>query len=217
MKDIASLIDHTLLKADATTEQVKKICEEAKKYRFASVCINPHYVKFVSENLKGSDVRTTCVVGFPLGASKSEVKELETKEAIRDGATEIDMVINIAALKNRDLDLVRDDICMVIEASRGETVKVIIETCLLTNEEKILACEIVKECGADFVKTSTGFSTGGATIQDVELMKKIVGDCVDIKASGGIRTLKDIKDFVKAGANRIGASASVDIMKEISK
>lgn len=217
MEDIASLIDHTILKPDATIEQVKKICEEAKEYRFASVCVNPHYVKLVSENLKGSGVGTTSVVGFPLGASTSEVKEFETREAIKDGATEIDMVMNISALKNRNLDLVKEDIFMVMEAARGETVKVIIETCLLTNEEKVLACEIVKKCGADFVKTSTGFSTGGATIEDVELIKKIVGDCVYIKASGGIRTLKDIKAFVKAGASRIGASASVDIIKEIRK
>ena len=217
MRDIARLIDHTILKPDATIEQVKKICEEAKEYKFASVCVNPHYVKLVSENLKDSGVKTTSVVGFPLGASKPKVKEFETKQAIIDGATEIDMVINIAALKNRNLDLVKEDILMVVRAAGVNVVKVIIETCLLTKEEKILACEIVKECGANFVKTSTGFSTGGATVEDVELMKKIVGDCLEIKASGGIRTLQDVKKFVKAGASRIGASASVDIIKEINK
>ncbi len=217
MKNIASLIDHTILKPDATIEQVEKICEEAKSYEFASVCVNPYYVSFVSDKLKDSVVKTTSVVGFPLGANTTEVKRYETCDAIKNGADEIDMVINIAALKNRNLDRVIRDIEGVVEAADGNTVKVIIETCLLTQEEKILACEISKECGADFVKTSTGFSVGGATIEDVELMKKTVGPNMGVKASGGIKTLKDLEALVKAGANRIGASASVDIINEIKK
>lgn len=217
MKNIASLIDHTILKPDATKEQVEKICEQAKEHKFASVCVNPYYVSLVSDKLKGSVVKTTSVVGFPLGASTSDVKSYETRDAIKNGADEIDMVINIAALKNRSLDIVKKDIKGVVEAASGNIVKVIIEACLLTQEEKVLACEISKECGADFVKTSTGFSTGGATVEDVKLMKKTVGKDVLVKASGGIRTLDDLEKLVKAGADRIGASASVDIINEIKK
>ena len=217
MKNIASLIDHTILKADATIEQVEKICEEAKKYEFASVCVNPHYVSLVSDRLKDCIVKTTSVVGFPLGASTSDVKSYETRDAVKNGADEIDMVINISALKNRNLDIVKQDIKGVVESANGNTVKVIIETCLLTQEEKVLACEISKECGADFVKTSTGFSSGGATVEDVKLMKQTVGPDIGVKASGGIRTLKDLELLVEAGASRIGASASVDIIKEIKK
>lgn len=217
MKNIASLIDHTILKPDATIEQVEKICEEAKKYEFASVCVNPHYVFLVNDRLKNCVVKTTSVVGFPLGASTIDVKSYETRDAVKNGADEIDMVINISALKNRNLDLVKEDIKSVVEAANGNTVKVIIETCLLTQEEKILACEISKECGADFVKTSTGFSSGGATVEDVKLMKRTVGPDIGVKASGGVRTLKDLEQLVEAGASRIGASASVDIIKEIKK
>lgn len=217
MKDIASMIDHTILKPDTTLEQVEKVCDEAKKYGFASVCVNPYYVKYVSDSLMGTDVKTTSVVGFPLGSSKSDVKAFETEKAIEDGADEIDMVINIAALKDRKLEIVKEDIKAVVKASEGNIVKVIIEACLLTQEEKILACEISKECGADFVKTSTGFSSGGATIEDVKLMRSIVGNELGVKASGGVRTLSDLKAFLEAGANRIGASASVDIVEEAKK
>ena len=215
MRDIAGFIDHTILRPDASKDQVLKICQEAKKYNFASVCVNPYYVKLVDQELKDSDVKITCVVGFPLGANTSSVKEFETKEAIADGANEIDMVINIAALKDRQLDVVKEDIEKVVKASGDNTVKVIIEACLLTDQEKILACEVSKSCGVDFVKTSTGFSSGGATIEDVKLMKKTVGKDIGVKASGGIRTLKDVEDFIEAGASRIGASASVSIMNEI--
>lgn len=217
MKETALIIDHTILKPDATLDQVEKVCNEAIKYGFASVCVNPYYVKYVSDRLKDTDVKTTSVIGFPLGANISDVKAFETKKAIEDGADEIDMVINIAALKDRKLELVKEDIKAVVKASGGKIVKVIIEACLLTQEEKILACEISKECGADYVKTSTGFSSGGATIEDVALMRNVVGDSLGVKASGGIRTLKDLEDFVEAGASRIGASASVDIVEEVEK
>ncbi len=214
MIEIASIIDHTILKPDTSLEQVKEICNEAREYGFASVCVNPYYVKYVSDSLKGTDVKTTSVVGFPLGSTRSDVKALETEMAIEDGADEIDMVINISALKDRKLDIVREDIRAVVKASRDNIVKVIIEACLLTEEEKIIACEISKECGADYVKTSTGFSTGGATIEDVKLMRSVVGDKLGVKASGGVRTLSDLKAFVEAGASRIGASASVSIVEE---
>ena len=214
MKDLASFIDHTILKPDASREEVEKICREAKEYNFASVCVNPYYVKLVSESLKGTDVGITCVVGFPLGQNTSENKGFETKEAIDLGASEIDMVINIGALKNRELDIVRKDIKNVVDKAKGRLVKVIIETCLLTKDEKILTCKIAKDCGADFVKTSTGFSSGGATTEDVRLMKSIVGENIGVKASGGVRTLKDAKAMIEAGASRIGASASVDLIKK---
>lgn len=214
MKDLASLIDHTLLKPDTTKEEIEKICKEAKKYKFASVCINPYYVELVSKNLKGTGVSTTCVIDFPLGQGTSEMKKIETREAINLGAEEIDMVINIGALKDGHLDIVRKDIINVVTEARGRIVKVIIETCLLTKDEKILACKIAKDCGADFVKTSTGFSRGGATIEDVKLMKSIVGEDMGVKASGGVRTLKDAKALIQAGASRIGASSSVDIIRQ---
>lgn len=216
MKKISSMIDHTILKPDTSLEQVEKICEEAKEYGFASVCVNPYFIRYVSDYLEGTDVKVTSVVGFPLGANDSKIKAYETKKAIEDGADEIDMVINISALKDRQLDVVEEDIRAVVDASKENIVKVIIEACLLTEEEKILACEISKKCGADYVKTSTGFSTGGATIEDVKLMRKIVGNDMGVKASGGIRTLEDARAFIKAGASRIGASSSVDIVKEIS-
>lgn len=215
--NIESLIDHTILKADATESEVLKICEEAKQYKFASVCVNPFYVKLVSEQLQDTGIDTTSVVGFPLGASISEIKAFETRKAIEDGASEIDMVINIGALKDRDLDIVRADITDVVSEADGKVVKVIIEACLLTDKEKIIACELAKECGANFVKTSTGFSTSGATVEDVRLMRKTVGSDMGVKASGGIRTLEDLKAMVDAGATRIGASASVAIIEQSKK
>ncbi|MGO1819718.1 MAG: deoxyribose-phosphate aldolase [Senegalia sp. (in: firmicutes)] len=198
--NIASKIDHTILKADTTREQVKKVCDEAKEYSFASVCVNPNYVGYVSEELKGSSVKVTSVVGFPLGNTLKEVKAYETEQAIKNGADEIDMVINIAALKNENYDLVKEDIKAVVDASKDKLVKVIIEACLLSNDEKVKACEIAKESGADYVKTSTGFSTGGATIDDVKLMRKTVGAELGVKASGGIRDIETSKAMIEAGA-----------------
>ncbi|MGO1652589.1 deoxyribose-phosphate aldolase [Senegalia sp. (in: firmicutes)] len=211
--NIASKIDHTILKADTTREQVKKVCDEAKEYSFASVCVNPNYVGYVSKELKGSSVKVTSVVGFPLGNTLKEVKAYETEQAIKNGADEIDMVINIAALKNENYDLVKEDIKAVVDASKDKLVKVIIEACLLSNDEKVKACEIAKEAGADYVKTSTGFSTGGATIDDVKLMRKTVGAELGVKASGGIRDIETSKAMIEAGASRIGASSSVSIVK----
>ncbi len=211
-KEIASMIDHTLLKANATQEQIGKLCEEAKKYNFASVCVNPAYVALAHDLLKGSPVKVTTVIGFPLGATTSTAKAIETRDAIAAGADEIDMVINVGALKSGNYQLVLDDIKAVREASQGHILKVIIETALLTDEEKVKACELAKQAGADFVKTSTGFSTGGATVEDVKLMKSVVGPSMGVKASGGIRTLEDAEAMKKAGATRIGASASVKIV-----
>lgn len=214
-EEIAQIIDHTLLKVDATKEQIQTLCEEAKEYKFASVCIHPAWVKFASQLLTETTVKVCTVIGFPLGASTSDVKAFETKDAIRNGATEIDMVINIGALKDRDLDKVEKDIAAVVKAaSKNAIVKVIIETCLLTNEEKELACDIAVKAGAHFVKTSTGFATGGATIQDIQQMRKTVGPKIGVKASGGIRTLEDAKQMIEAGASRIGASAGVKIVNE---
>ncbi|MCD6413105.1 MAG: deoxyribose-phosphate aldolase [Elusimicrobia bacterium] len=211
-REIASMIDHTLLKANATGEQIGKLCEEAKKYNFASVCVNPAYVALASDLLKGSPVKVTTVVGFPLGATTPTAKAIETRDAIAAGADEIDMVINVGALKSGNYQIVLDDIKAVREASRGHILKVIIETALLTNEEKVKACELAKQAGADFVKTSTGFSTGGATVEDVKLMRSVVGPSMGVKASGGIRSLEDAEAMKKAGATRIGASASVKIV-----
>ena len=209
----ASMIDHTLLKPEATKSQIEKLCEEAKKYEFASVCVNPTWVNLSSTLLKGTNVKVCTVIGFPLGATTSDVKAFETKNAIENGAEEIDMVINIGALKDGDYDLVRDDIKAVVEAANGTLVKVIIETALLTDEEKIKACELSVEAGADFVKTSTGFSTGGATVEDVALMRKTVGPTIGVKASGGVRSLEDMQKMIEAGATRIGASSGVAIMQ----
>lgn len=215
-ESLAKMIDHTILKADATKDEVTKICIEALEYNFASVCINPSWVKLASEILKGSDVKVCTVIGFPLGATSTNSKKFEVEESIKDGATEIDMVINIGRLKDRDLDYVLDDIKAVVDVSFGKAVtKVIIETCLLTDEEKIMACEIAKKAGADFVKTSTGFSIGGATKEDIKLMRDTVGTKMGVKASGGVRTLKDSLDMIENGATRIGASASIAICKEI--
>ncbi|MFH1957397.1 MAG: deoxyribose-phosphate aldolase [bacterium] len=210
--EVAKMIDHTILKANVTQEQVGKICEEARKYGFASVCVNPAYASLVSELLKGSPVKVTVVVGFPLGATTKTAKAIEARDAIAAGADEIDMVINVGALKSGNYSLVLDDIKAVREAAKGRTLKVIIETALLTREEKIKACELAKEALADFVKTSTGFSTGGATIEDIKLMRSVVGPSMGIKASGGIHTLEEARAMKEAGATRIGASASVKIV-----
>lgn len=214
--DIASMIDHTLLKPDATADQIAQLCYEARKYKFASVCINPTHVKLCAELLEGTQVKVCTVIGFPLGASAPEVKAFEAQTAIKDGATEIDMVINIGAVKARDLTLVARDIHEVVKVGHaaGAIVKVIIETALLNEEEKITACLLSKEAGADFVKTSTGFSGGGATVEDINLMRRVVGPTMGIKASGGVRDFEDAKNMVKAGATRLGASAGVKIVQE---
>lgn len=213
IKDLAGMIDHTLLKADATREQIQRLCEEAKQYQFASVCMNPTWVKYAEELLQGSGVKVCTVIGFPLGANTPEVKAFETKNAIENGAQEVDMVINIGALKDKDYELVERDIRAVTEAAAGKALtKVIIETCLLTEEEKIRACELAVKAGSDFVKTSTGFSTGGATVADVALMRKTVGPDIGVKASGGVRNLTDAKAVIEAGATRIGASAGIAIV-----
>lgn len=214
--DIASLIDHTLLKPEATPEQIAQLCSEAREYRFAAVCVNPVYVKLAWDLLKGSPVKVCSVVGFPLGATMPEAKAFEARQAIRDGASEIDMVIHIGALKAGDDDLVERDIATVVEACHagGAICKVILETCYLTDDEKIRGCILAKRAGADFVKTSTGFGPGGATPEDVALMRRTVGPEMGVKAAGGIRTLETLQRMVAAGANRIGASASVKIMQE---
>ena len=207
-------IDHTLLKADATKEQITKLCNEAKQYDFASVCVNTCYVPLCKELLKDSDVRVCCVVGFPLGAMDSNSKAYEAKNAVLNGAEEIDMVINIGALKDKDYKYVTNDIKEVVEASKPAIVKVIIETCLLTDEEKVEACKCALEAKAAFVKTSTGFSTNGATLEDVKLMKEIVKDNCKVKAAGGIRTYEDAIKMIEAGADRLGCSAGIKIMEE---
>jgi len=210
----ANLVDHTLLRADARKEEITKLAEEAKEFSFASVCVNPTWVSYASELLKESTVKVCTVIGFPLGANTPEVKAFETKNAIENGADEVDMVINIAALKDNNNELVERDIRAVVEAAKGKAlVKVIIETCLLTDEEKVRACELSVKAGADFVKTSTGFSTGGATVEDVALMRKTVGANVGVKASGGVRNLKDLENVVSVGATRIGTSSGVKIVK----
>lgn len=206
-------IDHTLLKPDASQEQIETLIEEAKKYDFASVCVNPTWVNFAAQALKATDVKVCTVIGFPLGANTPELKAFETSDAIQNGANEIDMVINIGALKSRNFDFVERDIRAVVEAAKGTLVKVIIETCLLTDDEKVKACQIAQKAGADFVKTSTGFSTGGATVEDVALMRKTVGPDMGVKASGGARSYEDALAFIKAGATRIGASSGVAIME----
>ena len=207
------LFDHTILKADATREAVAKICEEAKEYGFMSVCVNSYYTAFVAEKLKDSDVKVCTVVGFPLGQMSTKAKAAETELAVKDGADEIDMVIDVGALKDKEYDVVCNDIKEVKKACGQALLKVIIETCLLTDEEKVKACELAKEAGADYVKTSTGFSTGGADAHDVELMRKTVGDSMGVKASGGIRDKETAEKMVKAGASRLGTSATVAICK----
>lgn len=212
---LAGMIDHTLLKPDATPDQIAQLCFEARKHGFASVCVNPAWVPLCAQLLQGSPVKVCTVIGFPLGASASEVKAFETQKAIDQGATEIDMVLNIGALKARDLEQVARDIRGVVTVAhaRGPIVKVILETVLLTDEEKTIACLIAKEAGADFVKTSTGFAGGGATVHDIALMRRVVGPEMGVKASGGVRTYEDAESMVKAGATRIGASAGVKILQ----
>jgi deoxyribose-phosphate aldolase len=212
---IAALIDHTILKADATREDVVKVCREARQYTFASVCVNPYWVPVVRSELAGTPVKVCTVVGFPLGATSTEAKVCETVGAIRAGAQEIDMVINVGALRSGDTEAVRGDIQAVVKAAHagGAIVKVILETALLNDEQKTLASQLCKQAGADFVKTSTGFSTAGATAHDIALMRAAVGPAMGVKASGGIRTLDDVKTMTAAGATRIGASASVKIVE----
>ena len=208
------LFDHTILKADATREMVERVCREAREHHFMSVCVNSYYTGFVADELQGSDVRVCTVVGFPLGQMSTKAKAAETRIAVEDGADEIDMVINVGALKGGDDAVVFEDIRAVRKACEGKVLKVIIETCLLNEEEKVRACRLAMEAKADFVKTSTGFSTGGATKEDVALMRKTVGDTMGVKASGGIHYLSDAQAMLQAGANRIGTSASVTIVTE---
>lgn len=215
MKNLAKYFDHTNLKPTGTEKDIKTLCEEAKKYGFASVCIYPWYVKFVKEQLDGTDIKVCAVVGFDKGANTIAIKGMETVQAISDGADEIDMVINRGALRDHKDRYVEDEIQEVVRAAKGKTVKVIIECCDLTDEEKIRACKAAKKAGAHFVKTSTGFGSGGATTKDVKLMKKAFGDSV--KAAGGIRTLKNAMAMIKAGATRLGASTSVAIMGEFKR
>lgn len=205
-------IDHTLLKQDASLTQIDQLLAEAKEYDFASVCVNPTWVARTAEVLKGSDVKVCTVVGFPLGANTPAVKAFETKDAVANGADEIDMVINVGALKSGNLELVEEDIRAVVEASGDKLVKVIIEACLLTDSEKVMACQLAQKAGADFVKTSTGFSTGGATVADVALMRQTVGPDMGVKAAGGARSYEDAVAFVEAGATRIGTSSGVAIV-----
>lgn len=213
---IASFIDHTLLKPEATQKQITQLCEEAREYGFAAVCVNPTNVKLAAQLLKDSPVAVCTVVGFPLGATLAEVKAYEAQQAIHHGATEIDMVINIGALKSEDYELVERDIAAVTRPchDNGAICKVIIEAALLTEEEKVTACQLAKKVGADFVKTSTGFGLGGATVEDVALMRRVVGPSIGIKAAGGIRTLETLKKMIEAGATRIGTSSGVEIMEE---
>jgi deoxyribose-phosphate aldolase len=216
---LAHMIDHTLLKPDASQDQIAQLCYEARKYSFASVCINPTNVKLCAQLLKGSGVPVCTVVGFPLGATPTEVKVFETQQAIRDGAAEVDMVINVGALKSRDYELVEGDIAAIARTCHAGNaiLKVIIEAALLTDEEKIVACQLVKVAGADFVKTSTGFGPGGATPEDVALMRRVVGPAMGVKAAGGIRTYEDAQKMIAAGATRIGASASIKIVQGAEK
>lgn len=215
-KSLAAMIDHTLLKPEATYAQIAQLCQEARDYGFAAVCVNPIHVRRCAELLRDSAVRVCTVIGFPLGATPPAVKAYETQQAINDGAAEIDMVINIGALKSEDNDAVARDVNLVVQTAHaaGALVKVIIEVALLTDEEKTIACQLCRDAGADFVKTSTGFGPGGATVHDVALMRQVVGPTMGIKAAGGIRTLKDADNLVAAGATRLGASASVKIMAE---
>lgn len=212
MEQVNKMIDHTILKADATEQAVEKVCQEALANDFASVCINPFWVKKTADLLAGSDVKVCTVIGFPLGANTKEVKAFEAKQAIQEGAQEVDMVINIGALKSGLTEIVLADIKAVVEAAGSTLVKVIIETALLTDEEKVLVCKLAVEAGAEYVKTSTGFSTGGATVDDVALMKQTVGDKALVKASGGVRTKEDAEAMIKAGASRLGTSNGIQIV-----
>ena len=212
--NINKLIDHTALKPNTNKESILKLIAEAKTYDYASVCVNPCWVALAHQELKNTDVKVCTVIGFPLGANTTEVKVFETKDAIEKGAQEIDMVINIAMLKDKEYDYVENEIHQIVEAAKDKAiVKIIIETCLLTDEEKIKACELSQKAGADFVKTSTGFSTGGATVHDIALMRKTVGAEMGVKASGGVHTHEEALAMVEAGATRIGASAGVKLLK----
>ena len=213
-ESVAPMIDHTILKPDATQDQIAQLCFEARKHQFASVCVNPSNVKLCADLLEGSGVPVCTVVGFPLGATPTEVKVFETQQAINDGAIEVDMVINVGALKSRDYELVEEDIAAIARACHANNaiLKVIIEAALLTDEEKVIACQLSKVAGADFVKTSTGFGPGGATPEDVALMRRVVGPSIGVKAAGGIKTKEDADRMIAAGASRIGASASVKII-----
>ena len=214
MENIASFIDHTLLNADATCNDIRKLCQEAIEYEFYSVCVNPTHVRQCKDILKGSKVKIATVIGFPLGANTSETKRFEAENAIENGADELDMVINIGALKDNKIELVKKDIQAVVDVAKIDTkVKVIIETALLTEDEKIMACKLSKEAGADFVKTSTGFSSGGASVSDIELMKSVVGD-FGIKASGAVRDYETAIKMIEAGATRIGASSGIKIVNK---
>lgn len=208
-----TMIDHTALKPDTKKEAITILCKEAKQYEFASVCVNPTWVSYCAELLKETSVKVCTVIGFPLGANTPETKAFETVDAIKNGADEIDMVINIAALKDQNYDLVAKDIKAVVKAANGKCVKVIIETCLLTKEEIVKVCTIAHDAKATFVKTSTGFSTGGATVEDVALMKKTVGDALEVKASGGVRSYQDMVNVVEAGATRIGTSSGISLVQ----
>jgi len=214
--DLARYIDHTLLKPDATQQDIDELCDEAKEFGFASVCVNPFWVRRCAERLRGTNVKVASVVGFPFGATPAEMKAFETRRVIRDGAREIDMVINVGAVKSGMYDVVRDDIRKVSDACHeaGALNKVIIEAALLTDEEKVIASHLAKEAKADYVKTSTGYGPGGATVEDVLLMRETVGPKLGVKAAGGIRTLENVRDFIAAGATRIGASAGVEIIGE---
>ncbi|WP_239615255.1 deoxyribose-phosphate aldolase [Cohnella mopanensis] len=212
-EQIAGMIDHTLLAAVSSEEEIIRICKEAKQYGFATVCVNPYWVPLAAKELKGSSVGLTTVIGFPLGASRTEIKAAEASDAIAAGATEIDMVLNVGALKSGHVDAVKQDIVEVVKACKGKAqVKVIIETCYLTDEEKRQASLLCKEAGADFVKTSTGFGTGGATVEDIALIRHVVGPDMGIKASGGVRDLDIAKKLIQAGATRLGASSSIAIV-----
>lgn len=216
-QSLAQLMDHTQLKPQATAADIDRVVEEARRFGCASVCVNPHWVPRVAAGLAGSAVKTCTVIGFPLGATATATKVFEAREAVQAGAQEVDMVINVGELRAGAADAVRADIAAVAEAAHesGALLKVIIETCLLTDDEKRLACELSQQAGADFVKTSTGFSTGGATAADVALMRATVGDALGVKASGGIRTLADARAMIEAGASRLGVSAAVSILEEL--
>ena len=218
-KSLAHTIDHTLLKPDATHDQIAQLCFEARKYGFASVCVNPGHVRLCADLLKGSGVPVCATIGFPLGATPTDVKVFEAQQALRDGAGELDMVINVGAVKSRDYELVRGDIAAVARACHAGNaiLKVIIEAAFLTDEEKVIACQLAKVAGADFVKTSTGFGPSGATPEDVALMRRVVGPSMGVKAAGGIRTYADAQKMIAAGASRIGASASVKIIQGAEK
>lgn len=213
MKTMSKMIDHTLLKPEATKLEIEQLCKEAIEYDFIAVCVNPYYVGYCKEILKESNVKIATVIGFPLGANTKELKAFEALDAINNGADEIDMVINIGALKDKDYEVVKNDIKLVVDIAKEKAiVKVIIETSLLTDEEKVKACELSVEAGANFVKTSTGFSTGGATIEDVKLMKSVVGDKLEVKASGGIRNLDTANNMIQAGASRLGTSSGIKLV-----